>query len=381
MSAYLIFEDGTLLTGTSIGVRAKVIGEIVFNTSMSGYQEVITDPSYNEQIVTMTSAHIGNTGINDLDYESHKPHLAGLVIRDADIKTSNWRSQMSLTDFLVLSNIVAIANIDTRMITRKIRDNGVAKAAIIANAEIDLPNLANDENYQNTLKEIKQYAGIDGANLTSKVSVNKVYKHTKKNLDIYIRLRQLKAKKKILKNPHLVVYDFGLKSSILNILDKFNFNITIVPSTTSYKKLISLNPDAVVLSNGPGDPRACKDIIQNIEQIIQANIPTLGICLGFQLLVLASGAKIEKMKFGHHGINHPVQCLQSKEIYITSQNHGFVMSEDNKDIQVTHRSLFDNTIQGIKINGKKIIGFQGHPEAGPGPNDINQIFERFYNLI
>lgn len=357
--ALLALADGSIFRGVSIGGLGSTIGEVVFNTAITGYQEILTDPSYTQQIVTLTYPHIGNVGVNADDAESTKAWAAGLIIRDLSSTTSNWRAEQSLAEYLVQNNIIGIAEIDTRRLTRILRDTGAQSGCIMA-GEIDEAK---------ALKAAKSFAGLENANLTDVVTVTAPYVWDKLTWDT----------KKADARWQVVVYDYGVKQNILRLLVDRGCKVTVVPATYPAEEVFGLKPDGIVLSNGPGDPAACTVAIENIKKILQKNIPVYGICLGHQLLALAIGAKTFKMKFGHHGANHPVLDEQTGRVFITSQNHGFAVKEETlpQNVIVTHRSLFDGTNQGIRFTDKPVFAFQGHPEACPGPHDINDLFDRF----
>lgn len=354
MSAILALESGHVFHGNSIGVSGRTLGELVFNTSITGYEEVITDPSYTQQIVSFTYPHIGNTGINFEDAESNKPSVAGIVVRELSKIYSNWRAKISLQEYLINNNLIAISGVDTRGVTKILRKHGSLNACIVAGENIS---------EQTAIDGAREFLGLSGMNLASGISKNKLISKSRDGV-------------------HIVVIDFGLKHSILKYVKKFTNNISIVPADTSATEIINLSPDGILLSNGPGDPEACTEIISNIKQLIKSRFPIMGICLGYQLLALALDYRTYKMSFGHHGTNHPVIDIDSKEIMITSQNHGFAVDEKslNCNAQVTHRSLFDGTVQGIKHLEFPIFGFQGHPEAGPGPIESAYLFSKFFEL-
>ena len=358
--AILTLEDGTTFSGKSIGVTAYSVGEVVFNTAMTGYQEIITDPSYHKQIVTLTYPHIGNTGTNDEDNESNNSFCSGLVIRESSPISSNWRNKYSLEEFLKKNNVVGISDIDTRKLTNHLRTFGSMNACLSANG------LSNDE----ALTEAKSFSGLAGMDLAKEVTTQIPYE--------FKQIRQ-----SINNQYHIVAMDFGVKTNILNLLSDNGCKITVVPAQSSFDEVMSYDPDGVFLSNGPGDPEPCDYAITCIEEMLALNIPVFGICLGHQLLALASGAKTEKMKFGHHGANHPVIDTKSGVVYITSQNHGFTVNENTvpNRVTITHKSLFDQSIQGIELKDKNAFSFQGHPEASPGPHDIQPLFEKFIRNI
>ena len=369
VEAILALEDGTILTGTSIGVNGQAIGEVVFNTSMTGYQEILTDPSYCQQIVTLTYPHIGNTGTNIEDMESRKTQASGLIIRNSSLVESSWRSTQSLNGFLKSSNTVAIADIDTRKLTQLLREKGAQSGCIMA-GEID-ENIA--------IKNAKGFPGLLGMDLAKKVTTDQLYEWTEGSL----YENRLSASKKDDLKYHVVAYDYGIKTNILRLLVDLGCKITVVPAEMSAIDVLALNPDGVFLSNGPGDPDACKYAIKAIKHFIDHSVPVFGICLGYQLLALASGAKTIKMKFGHHGANHPVLDLNTGKVIITSQNHGFAVEESSlpRNVKITHKSLFDHTLQGIEIENKNAFGFQGHPEASPGPQDLMDLFNKFIKML
>lgn len=370
--ALLALEDGSLFAGTAIGISGQATGEVVFNTAMTGYQEILTDPSYARQIVTLTYPHIGNTGINEEDMESGKVHAAGLVIRDLPLLQSNWRSQQSLAEFLELHQVVAIADIDTRRLTRLLREKGAQRGCIVAPAKGE--RIRKKEAIESACA-IKSLAGMD---LAKAVTTRSAY-----DWDEGVWQLGLGHKKTIKHDYHVVAYDFGVKRNILRMLSERGCKLTVVPATTSAKEVLALSPDGVFLSNGPGDPEPCTYAIEAISQLISMSIPVFGICLGHQLLALASGAKTMKMKFGHHGANHPVQDLKTKMVMITSQNHGFAVDESSipDKLEVTHRSLFDGTVQGIRHKKFPAYSFQGHPEASPGPHDVAPMFDKFIEMM
>ena len=364
-TAILALEDGKYFLGESIGSFGETVGEVVFNTAMTGYQEILTDPSYSHQIVALTYPHIGNTGINIVDQESSGIYASGLIIRDLPLAHSNWRSELSLENYLSSNNIVAISNIDTRALTRHLRINGALKGCILAADKI-VP--------EDAIQKAKDFLGLKNMDLAKVVSTSKTYSFNQGSFDLEkSNFNNNTSKFKV------AVYDYGVKKNILRMLADRGCELTVFNAKTSADELLAMKPDGVFLSNGPGDPEPCDYAIKNIQKLLQHEVPIFGICLGHQLLALACGAKTEKMKFGHHGANHPVQELRSYSVLITSQNHGFSVSEDSlpKSIEVTHRSLFDKTIQGIKIKNKSAYSFQGHPEASPGPHDVSMLFDEF----
>ena len=365
----LLLEDGSTFRGQSIGIEGFSVGEVVFNTSMTGYQEIITDPSYDSQIITFTNPHIGNTGINYEDMESLKVHASGVILRDIGISSNSWRKNDTLQNFLKNENIVAIGGLDTRKLTKILRTTGSQNGCVMS-GKIDL-NIAKES--------IRKFNGLDGSDLAKKVTTKSIYEWNEGLTDIY-NVNKLQEKKTAFK---VIAYDFGIKHNILRILKDHGCDLTIVPADYSADKVLDMKPDGVFLSNGPGDPKACGYAIDNIRILLDKKIPLFGICLGFQLLALASGAKTTKMKFGHHGANHPVMDLTTKRVFITSQNHGFIVDDKAlpKNIVSTHISLFDNSLQGFEIREKYAFGFQGHPEASPGPQDINLIFNKFTSFM
>jgi carbamoyl-phosphate synthase small subunit len=367
--AVLALEDGSLFYGQSIGAAGETTGEVVFNTSMTGYQEILTDPSYAKQIVTLTFPHIGNTGCNSVDEESPQPMAAGLIVRDASMLHSNWRSEESLHEYLQRHGIVAIAGIDTRRLTRILREKGAQGGCIVAGAQAD-ENAA--------LANARGFPGMQGQDLASVVTTPDTYEWSEGSYD----LDSVDWK---VTNPvfHVVAYDFGIKRNILRMLSDRGCRVTVVPATTAASEVLAMQPDGVFLSNGPGDPEPCDYAIEAIREILRTDLPVFGICLGMQLLGIAAGAHTVKMKFGHHGANHPVQDLDTKQVLITSQNHGFALDEESlpENIRATHRSLFDESLQGIELNQGRAFGFQGHPEASPGPHDVAALFDRFIKLM
>jgi len=370
--AVLALENGMLFEGTAIGVDGLIVGEVVFNTSITGYQEILTDPSYARQIITLTHPHIGNTGVTLEDEESREIWATGLVIRDLPLMASNWRSEMSLQDYLVARNVVAIAEIDTRKLTRVLRDQGSQNGAIVAGPDLSESTIAE------ALAAAKGFAGLEGMDLAKVVSSPVSYEWNEGSWKIgqgYSPVTETEF--------HVVAYDFGIKRNILRMLADRGCRLTVVPAQTPAAEVLALNPDGVFLSNGPGDPDPCDYAIQAIAEILETKIPVFGICLGLQLLGLASGMKTKKMGHGHHGGNHPVKNLEDGTVMITSQNHGFCIDEVAlpDSVRVTHRSLFDDTIQGIQLVDRPAFGFQGHPEASPGPHDAGPLFDHFIELI
>ncbi|MGK0297788.1 MAG: carbamoyl-phosphate synthase small subunit [Gammaproteobacteria bacterium] len=370
--ALLALEDGSLFYGQSIGTNGEVSGEVVFNTSMTGYQEILTDPSYYQQIVTMTYPHIGNVGVNLEDNESSRVFAKGLIIKQLPFLTSSWRSEKTLNEFLVEENIVAIADIDTRRLTRILRDKGAQNGCIVSGQNLDADK---------AVKVARAFPGLKGADLAKEVTTNKHYEWSDGawSLETKINQNSITGAQKL----RVVAYDFGVKRNILRILIEKGCHITVVPATTNADEIMTMKPDGVFLSNGPGDPEPCDYAIEAIRNIMSTSTPIFGICLGYQLLALAAGAKTEKMKFGHHGANHPVQDLNDKRVLITSQNHGFAVDEATlpKEFTATHRSLFDGSLQGIHHQRYPAFGFQGHPEASPGPHDIQYLFDHFIELM
>ena len=386
--AILALADGTVFVGSSIGVASKVIphtfGEVVFNTSMSGYQEILTDPSYCQQIVTLTYPHIGNYGISEQDVESAKVHAAGLIIKDLPLIASNFRSTMSLTEYLVKEKTIAIADIDTRQLTRHLRTHGAQNGSILALAEGEVVTPALIAKAIALAKATPDMAGLD---LAKVVSTTKTYAWTQTEWQLHNATLDGKAgySEQVAADAkfHVVAYDFGVKYNILRMLAERGCRVTVVPAQTSAADVLKLNPNGVFLSNGPGDPQPCDYAIAAAKELIETGIPTFGICLGHQIMALASGAKTFKMKFGHHGANHPVKDLDTGKVSITSQNHGFAVDEKSlpANLRATHVSLFDGTLQGLARTDKPAFCFQGHPEASPGPQDISYLFDRFVGLM
>lgn len=371
-SAVLVLEDGTKFHGKSIGAKGKTVGEVVFNTSITGYQEIITDPSYSHQIITLTHPHIGNVGTNIQDAESSKIHANGLIVRDISHLASNYRNQKNFISYLKQNNIVAISDIDTRKLTRILRTQGSQNGCIISDKQ---------DNYNIAYNYAKNFSSLQGLDLAKQVSTKSIY-HWNEGSFIFKENKFFSIKKENILY-HIVVYDFGVKRNILRMLVDRGCYLTIVPAETHPKTVLNLSPDGIFLSNGPGDPRPCHYAIHAIQHFLKINIPIFGICLGHQLLALSSGAKIIKMKFGHHGGNHPVKDIKNNRVIITSQNHNFTVDINNlpNNINITHTSLFDNTIQGISLINKSAFSFQGHPESSPGPHDASSLFDHFIQLI
>ena len=366
--AILVLADGSVFHGTSIGATGHTIGEVVFNTSMTGYQEILTDPSYFQQIVTLTYPHIGNTGTNSEDWESDGVYAAGLIIRDLPLLHSNFRANQSLSDYLKDNNVVAIADIDTRRLTRILRDKG-AQAGCIMSGGID---------EQKALELALSFGSMAGKDLAQEVSCKQTYQWTQGEWQLgkgYVEAEKPEF--------NIVAYDFGVKRNILRMLTERGCNIHVVPAKTPAEEVLAFNPDGIFLSNGPGDPEPCDYAIESIKKLLATKKPIFGICLGHQLLGLAVGGKTKKMAFGHHGANHPVQDLESGKVMITSQNHGFEVDEHSlpQNVKITHRSLFDNSVQGIELTDQAAFSFQGHPEASPGPNDIAGLFDKFIEAM
>ncbi|MFB9135177.1 glutamine-hydrolyzing carbamoyl-phosphate synthase small subunit [Vibrio olivae] len=371
-SALLVLEDGTVFHGVSIGADGISVGEVVFNTSMTGYQEILTDPSYSQQIVTLTYPHIGNTGTNNEDEESTSIHAQGLVIRDLPLIASNFRSEQTLSDYLKSQNIVGIADIDTRKLTRILREKGAQNGCIMAGDNLDQA-LA--------LTKAQEFPGLKGMDLAKEVTTQETYAWQQGSWTLEGGLPEAKADADL--PYHVVAYDFGAKRNILRMLVDRGCRLTVVPAQTSAEEVLALNPDGIFLSNGPGDPEPCTYAIEATKTFLDKNIPLFGICLGHQILALASGVQTVKMKFGHHGANHPVKDLDRGVVMITSQNHGFAADEKTlpDNLRATHVSLFDGSLQGIHRTDKPAFSFQGHPEASPGPHDAAPLFDHFIDLI
>ncbi len=369
--AILALADGTVYIGNSIGAAGSTVGEVVFNTSMSGYQEILTDPSYCQQIVTLTYPHIGNYGVNPEDVESNKVHAAGLIIKDLPLVASNFRSTQTLNQYLVAEGTVAIANIDTRQLTRQLRTQGAQNGCILALAAGES---VSKEAIDKAVAAAKAAPSMSGLDLAKVVSSASSYSWTESEWTLGQGYGQQTAPQ-----FHVVAYDFGVKKNILRMLAQRGCKVTVVPAQTSAAEVRKLSPNGIFLSNGPGDPEPCDYAIAAAKELIESGIPTFGICLGHQIMALASGAKTFKMKFGHHGANHPVKDLDSGRVSITSQNHGFAVDERTlpANLRPTHISLFDNTLQGLERTDKPAFCFQGHPEASPGPHDIGYLFDRF----
>ncbi|MES9833812.1 MAG: glutamine-hydrolyzing carbamoyl-phosphate synthase small subunit [Candidatus Thiodiazotropha sp. DIVDIV] len=372
--AVLVLEDGSQFRGEAIGAEGHTVGEVVFNTAMTGYQEILTDPSYRRQIVTLTYPHIGNTGVNQEDEESDQIHAAGLVIRDLPMITSNWRSEESLDEYLQRNGVIAIADIDTRRLTRILREKGAQNGCIIAG---DNPDLST------ALKLAKEFPGLKGMDLAKEVTTQTGYDWSQGTWSLEEGLPEAESMESENLPYHVVAYDFGVKRNILRMLTDRGCRITVVSAQTPAEDVLAMAPDGVFLSNGPGDPEPCGYAIEAISKIVESSLPVFGICLGHQLLALASGAKTVKMKFGHHGANHPVQDLKKGNVMISSQNHGFAVDEESLPACLTpiHRSLFDGTLQGIHRTDKPAFSFQGHPEASPGPHDVAPVFDHFIELM
>ncbi|ACL29965.1 carbamoyl-phosphate synthase small subunit [Buchnera aphidicola str. Tuc7 (Acyrthosiphon pisum)] len=370
--AVLVLEDGTKFHGRAIGAKGITVGEVVFNTSITGYQEIITDPSYSHQIVTLTYPHIGNVGTNSNDEESSKIYIKGLIIRDLSLTASNYRNKKSFSSYLKENNIIAISDIDTRKLTRILRTKGSQNGCIIEDKK---------QNYSIAYNKAKNFISLQDLDLAKKVSTKSIYNWDKGSFTFKKNNFFSINKQKFL--FHVVVYDFGVKRNILRMLVDRGCYLTVVPAITDPKTVLNLSPDGIFLSNGPGDPRPCDYAIHAIQYFLKTNIPIFGICLGHQLLALASGAKIVKMKFGHHGGNHPVKDIKNNRVIITSQNHSFTVDTENlpNNIEITHSSLFDGTLQGLSLTNKSAFSFQGHPEASPGPHDASYLFDYFIKLI
>lgn len=368
--AILVLEDGSVFRGKAIGAEGRAVGEVVFNTALTGYQEILTDPSYAEQIVTLTYPHIGNTGTNIEDEEYTHIWAKGLVIRDLPLRASNFRLQNTLVEYLRKHNIVGIADIDTRRLTRILRDKGAQNGCIMAGDAIDEAA---------ALQAAREFAGLKGMDLAKVVTTDKPYDWREGSWRLGEGFGPLPEGKRF----KVVAYDYGVKRNILRMLVDRGCELTVVPAKTPASEVLALNPDGVFLSNGPGDPEPCDYAISAIKTIVEQGVPTFGICLGHQLLGLASGAKTRKMKFGHHGANHPVQDLETGAVMITSQNHGFAVDEATlpSNLKATHRSLFDGSLQGISRTDRPAFSFQGHPEASPGPHDAAGLFDHFIQLM
>jgi carbamoyl-phosphate synthase small subunit len=377
--AILALEDGSVFHGTAIGADGQTRGEVVFNTAMTGYQEILTDPSYTRQIVTLTYPHIGNTGVNAEDVESGAIAAAGLVIRDLPLLASSFRCEQSLSDYLKSQNVLGIADIDTRRLTRILRDKGAQNGAILAG-----PDAEGDGAVERALAVAREFPGLKGMDLAKVVSCQAPYEWTEGEWVLGEGYADTAGPDGKAERPyHVVAYDYGVKRNILRMLASRGCRLTVVPAQTPASEVLALNPDGVFLANGPGDPEPCDYAIAAIGEILETDMPVFGICLGHQLLALASGAKTVKMKFGHHGANHPVQDLDSGQVMITSQNHGFAADETTlpANVRATHRSLFDGSLQGIERTDRPAFSFQGHPEASPGPRDVAPLFDRFIAMM
>ncbi|MAX02515.1 MAG: carbamoyl-phosphate synthase small subunit [Gammaproteobacteria bacterium] len=371
-AALLALEDGSIFRGIGIGAKGSSTGEVVFNTAMTGYQEILTDPSYAQQIVTLTYPHIGNTGTNEEDNESERVHASGLVIRDLPVLASNWRKHQDLNEFLKERNVIAIAEIDTRRLTRLLRSKGPLNGCLLSNANLS------KESEEKAVGLAKDFPGLKGMDLAKVVSAAKQYQWSEGIWDIVSGYRSAHGSR-----FRVVAYDFGLKRNILRMLVERGCEVTVVPAQTPAVEVLTLNPDGIFLSNGPGDPEPCDYAIEAITDFLDSDMPLFGICLGCQLLALACGARTVKMQLGHHGANHPVQSLRNGTVIITSQNHCFAVDAESlpSNLEATHKSLFDGSLQGIERNDKPAFGFQGHPEASPGPHDVSPLFDHFIDLM
>ena len=370
VAAVLALADGTLFRGQSIGAKGNTTGEVVFNTALTGYQEILTDPSYARQIVTLTCPHIGNTGTTPEDLESAQAYPAGLIIRDLPVLASNWRSNESLPEFLERARVVAIAGIDTRKLTRLLREKGAQAGCIMTGDAVD---------ESAAVRAARKFPGLKGMDLAKVVTTKRAYQWNEGSLWPETGRAPIRANQRL----HVAAYDFGIKRNILRLLADAGCRMTVVPAQTTAQEVLALEPDGVFLSNGPGDPEPCEYAIEATRRFLETDVPVFGICLGHQILGLAAGARSVKMKFGHHGANHPVQDLDSGRVFISSQNHGFCVEEASlpAGVRTTHRSLFDGSLQGIAFRDRPAFGFQGHPEASPGPHDLKPLFERFTYLM
>ena len=373
--AILALADGTVYLGNSIGASGSTVGEVVFNTSMTGYQEILTDPSYCQQLVTLTYSHIGNYGVNREDNEAERVYAAGLIIKNLPLLHSNFRADSDLTQFLQAQGTVAIADIDTRMLTRHLRENGAQNGAIVA---FPLGHQVSAQDISQAVAKANQAPSMNGLDLASKVSVAKAYDWHETEWQLGEGYRTLEKA-----SYRVVAYDFGVKRNILRMLAQRGCEVTVVPATTTAQQVLAMKPDGVFLSNGPGDPGPCSYAIEATQALLEQKIPLFGICLGHQILALACGASTYKMKFGHHGANHPVKDLQTSRVSITSQNHGFAVDEKSlpAHVRATHVSLFDGSLQGLELTDQPAFSFQGHPEASPGPHDIGYLFDRFIHSM
>jgi carbamoyl-phosphate synthase small subunit len=368
--AVLALADGTIFRGQSIGAKGNTTGEVVFNTALTGYQEILTDPSYARQLVTLTCPHIGNTGTTPEDLESAQVYAAGLIIRDLAVLASNWRASESLPEFLERGRVVAIADIDTRKLTRILREKGAQAGCIMTGEQVDQAA---------AVKAARKFPGLKGMDLAKVVTTKRRFQWNEGSLWPDSARAPIRSQQRL----HVVAYDFGIKRNILRLLADGGCRMTVVPAQTSAEDALALEPDGVFLSNGPGDPEPCEYAINAAKKFLATDLPVFGICLGHQILGLAAGARTVKMKFGHHGANHPVQDLESGRVFITSQNHGFAVEESSlpAEVRPTHRSLFDGSLQGIAFRERPVFTFQGHPEASPGPHDLKPLFERFNHLM
>ncbi len=368
--AVLALADGTIFRGQSIGAKGNTTGEVVFNTALTGYQEILTDPSYARQIVTLTCPHIGNTGATPEDLESRQVYAAGLIIRDLSLLASSWRANESLPEFLERGRVVAIAGIDTRKLTRLLREKGAQAGCIMTGDKVD--EVA-------AVIAARKFPGLKGMDLAKVVTTKRGFQWNEGNLWPERARAPIRSPQRL----HVVAYDFGIKRNILRLLADSGCRMTVVPAQTSAQDALALAPDGIFLSNGPGDPEPCTYAIEATKKFLCTDLPVFGICLGHQILGLAAGARTVKMKFGHHGANHPVRDLESGRVFITCQNHGFAVDETTlpEGVKATHRSLFDGSLQGIAFSERPVFGFQGHPEASPGPHDLRPLFERFNHLM
>ena len=366
----LALADGTIFRGQSIGAKGNTTGEVVFNTALTGYQEILSDPSYARQIVTLTCPHIGNTGTTPEDLESSQIYAAGLIVRDLPILPSSWRSNESLGEFLERGKVVAISGIDTRRLTRVLREKGAQAGCIMTGEQVDEAA---------AVKLARKFPGLKGMDLAKVVSTKRTYQWNDGTVWPDSNRGPIRPHQRL----HVVAYDFGAKRNILRLFADYGCRVTVVPAQTGAEEVLGLQPDGIFLSNGPGDPEPCDYAIGATQSFLKTDLPVFGICLGHQILGLAAGAKTVKMKFGHHGANHPVQDLDSGRVFITSQNHGFAVDEETlpANVKTTHRSLFDGSLQGIAFKDRPAFSFQGHPEASPGPHDLKPLFERFNHLM